>query len=375
MVAAFAVLAGCTTSGGSAPPTIPVIWRFSANAASAPAPALVAFTFNVGGPPGATLTCQLDFDGNGSIDATVNNCAGTTIVNHSYDTPGSYTASLKVSDGNTTALSTASVSITTGTSEPFNVTILPVGPDPLTAPVQTAFAAAAAKWGQVIARGIPDTTVNDPAGACTTDAPALSTTIDDVLIEAEVHPIDGVNGILGRAGPCAIWSGDNLPRVGVMEFDSADVTNMINNGTLTSVVIHEMGHVLGFGTEWSDGRQLLQGAGTSDPRYVGDRATAEYHALGGVGTVPVENLGGDGTADAHWRESVFGNELMTGFINSGSNPLSKVSVASMADLGYQVSLADADSYSLPPTVPLRAPATLMAPAPTGVMLRPTPVHF
>ena len=59
-------------------------------------------------------------------------------------------------------------------------------------------------------------------------------------------------------------------------------------------------------------------------------------------------MGGTGTADAHWRESVFGNELMTGFVDAGTNPLSRVSVASMADLGYAVNLAGADPYTLAP---------------------------
>ena len=62
----------------------------------------------------------------------------------------------------------------------------------------------------------------------------------------------------------------------------------------------------------------------------------------------VENTGGAGTADAHWRESVFGNELMTGFVDAGVNPLSRVTVASMGDLGYTVNLADADPYTLAP---------------------------
>jgi hypothetical protein len=64
--------------------------------------------------------------------------------------------------------------------------------------------------------------------------------------------------------------------------------------------------------------------------------------------VPVENTGGSGTVDAHWRESVFGSELMTGFVDAGVNPLSRVTVASMGDLGYAVNLADADPYTLAP---------------------------
>ena len=39
---------------------------------------------------------------------------------------------------------------------------------------------------------------------------------------------------------------------------------------------------------------------------------------------------------------------MTGWLNAGANPLSRVTAASLADLGYQVDLSAADSYT-PPT--------------------------
>jgi hypothetical protein len=46
---------------------------------------------------------------------------------------------------------------------------------------------------------------------------------------------------------------------------------------------------------------------------------------------------------------VFDNELLTGWVEVAgvSNPLSRVTVASMADLGYQVNLSVADVYSAP----------------------------
>jgi hypothetical protein len=40
------------------------------------------------------------------------------------------------------------------------------------------------------------------------------------------------------------------------------------------------------------------------------------------GTDTVENTGGSGIAGGHWRETVFGTELMAGFINEAGNPLS-----------------------------------------------------
>lgn len=68
---------------------------------------------------------------------------------------------------------------------------------------------------------------------------------------------------------------------------------------------------------------------------------------GAAGTVPLEDTGAPGTRDNHWRESVFGAELMTGYLNDGVNPLSRLSVASLADLGYQVDVTQADAYSAP----------------------------
>jgi len=54
-----------------------------------------------------------------------------------------------------------------------------------------------------------------------------------------------------------------------------------------------------------------------------------------------------GTADAHWRESIFGPELMTGFVNHGAMPLSAITVGSLADLGYTVNPLAADPFVVP----------------------------
>jgi len=53
---------------------------------------------------------------------------------------------------------------------------------------------------------------------------------------------------------------------------------------------------------------------------------------------------GTGTINSHWREAVLRNELMTGYLNSGENPLSVLTVASLKDLGYVVDEAKADFF-------------------------------
>ena len=139
-----------------------------------------------------------------------------------------------------------------------------------------------------------------------------------------------------------------------MEFDVADVAGLENNGTLDEVILHEMIHVVGFGVVWTS-KGLLSGAGGSDPIFLGGRAITAFDSIGGNvypgNPVPVENTGGAGTANSHWRETVFKNELMTGFINNGANPLSVVTASSLADVGYSVDLNQTDPYAITPPFP------------------------
>ena len=213
-----------------------------------------------------------------------------------------------------------------------------------------AFVAAARRWMGIITSHLTPVPLNLPAGACTALQPAMFETVKDVVIFAEATPIDGVGNILGSASPCASRSSSGLTIVGTMQFDSADLQAAVATNQLVAIITHEMAHVLGFGTAWS-ARNLTTGIGGSDPRFIGTEATAVFppfaNALGFVGTtVPVENLFGPGTAGAHWRESVFHAELMTGFIEAPGvpMPLSKVTIASMKDLGYDVSYATADQF-------------------------------
>jgi len=156
--------------------------------------------------------------------------------------------------------------------------------------------------------------------------------IDDLAITAELVSIDGTGGILGQAGPTAIRTGSYLPATGTMQFDSADATYYASIGLFDDIVLHEMLHTVGFGTIWTY-KGLLNGNGTSSPTFNGALANAAYQ---GTALIPVENSGGSGTAYSHWEETVFTNELMTGYINN-DNTLSYMTIASLGDLGYTLS--------------------------------------
>lgn len=225
-----------------------------------------------------------------------------------------------------------------------------------------AFHDARVRWEAAITQDLEDELLDVPADStCGTGWPAVTQNIDDVMILVMLAPIDGPGKVLGSAGPCWIRDTDNLTLLGAMQFDTADLQEVEADGLLSSVILHEMGHVLGIGTLW-DLQGLLADPSLpsnpgADPHFTGAQATGAFDNAGGVayvgGKVPVENTGGVGRADAHWRETVFGNELMTGLIGTGPNPLSRITLASLADQGYSVNLATADGYSLPPPL-LRA---------------------
>ncbi|RMG42074.1 MAG: hypothetical protein D6725_00270 [Planctomycetota bacterium] len=206
----------------------------------------------------------------------------------------------------------------------------------LTAGQMLAFQEAESRWEQIIIGDVPDVML-----------PTYGL-VDDIVIDASVVPIDGPGGILGQAGPVDLRMGSSLPASGVMQFDSADLASLEASGQLRDTILHEMGHVLGFGTIWEQLNLITNPSlqGGTDPRFTGSAATAEYNARFGVNEsgVPLETMGGPGTADSHWRESVFTNELMTGFLDPGTNPLSRITIASMQDLGYQVDFNQADPF-------------------------------
>lgn len=172
--------------------------------------------------------------------------------------------------------------------------------------------------------------------------------VDDVLVLVNIDSIDGPGEVLGRAGPCGIRA-DMSPFVGILTLDEDDLLGMADE-TATHIIQHEIAHILGFGTLWGEQWfNLLIGVAdtaTSDPRYTGEAAVAVYQTVVDTATsIPVENEGGEGTRNSHWRESVFDNELMTGFAEPDMF-LSAMTIASFEDLGYQVDRSAADSDPL-----------------------------
>jgi hypothetical protein len=223
------------------------------------------------------------------------------------------------------------------------------GTDPTPAQ-QAAFDAAATAWTRLIVRGGAPYPVNEDAGC----GDIRGETVNGVVIHAKLDSIDGAGSVLGQAGPCILRDADLLPAQGIMAFDVADLAALERRGQLEEVILHEMAHVLGFGTLWNFGAGIrpdyLMATPVEDPTFTGSASRFALFGLAapgflGNGAVPVENTGSPGTRLSHWREATFGQELMTGWLGAAPNPLSALTVAQFRDLGYEVNDALSDTYS------------------------------
>ena len=234
------------------------------------------------------------------------------------------------------------------------------------------FRRAAARWEAVLAPSDPwsaEVGTLHCGFLLTSHRHEINGEIDDLMIVVQSSFIDGPGGTLAQAAPCVVrtrgflfpWDPktlDYMPIFGGMTIDSWDLEDLADHeDILEAIVVHEMGHGLGIGSGWEELGLLQEPAVsfstflTPDTHYSGAAAREAFDIIGGAdyagAKVPIENRGGPGTWNGHWRETVFGPELMTGWISAEPSPLSLVTVRSLEDLGYAVDAAAADAFTLP----------------------------
>jgi len=245
--------------------------------------------------------------------------------------------------------------------------------DPFSSAQKAAVRDALTPWTDAITENLAPASVS--SSQIPADCVIEQADIDDVLLLVQKGDLDGQDGTLARAKPCVARTDSQgkltTVAMGIIEIDKAD----LDNNALDQIVTHEVGHALGIGAAKIEGWDSnLSALNTLAPFHNGANTTDAFQKLGGSAHlntgVPLENTGGQGTARAHWREVNFDNELMTGFLNGGrTNPLSRVSLAALQDIGYSVDLNAADAYTLPmPQVALQraeADATLSTPNASG----------
>ena len=199
----------------------------------------------------------------------------------------------------------------------------------------------AQRWMSVIAGDLPDYEFTEAWSArCGDHSYTIPSgeRIDDLRIYVTAFGVDDYQGAVGIGGPSHLRETTYLPLLGCMAFD-LERANLLVTG------LHEIGHVLGFGTVWDELgfiRDLSRTDSNADTHFNGPLATTAFDDAGGSNytgkKVPLEKMDG-----SHWRYSVLEGELM---VPSGGGALSAITVQSMADLGYGVDDAYSDPYNL-----------------------------
>ena len=200
----------------------------------------------------------------------------------------------------------------------------------------------ARRWMAVIRGDVPDYEFAEGwSGSCGGESFKISPgeKIDDLRIYVGSYETGSTlwygRPVHGFGGPVILRGRTRLPVVGCMAFDLKSVR-------LLDVGLHEIGHVLGFGTIWGELGFLR--ALDGDTHFDGPLATAAFNEAGGVNyhgaKVPVTHDG------VHWRFPVLDGDIMAG--NSGREIiLSAITAQSLADLGYGIDVNQADAYTLP----------------------------
>ena len=257
----------------------------------------------------------------------------------------------------------ATAEATTIGTPAFDIDLVFVGS--ISSTYRSACEIAARRWERIITDDIPNHTLSSNGrNLLNTRYPGTTApeVVDDLVVYVEIEEIDGDGGTLGQAGRLLWRLPSSLPIASYIELDQDDLSTM-SNAELQALILHEIGHTLGFGLgPWED-LNLLKNPSLDengdpivpapDTHFSGANAIAAFNAAGGSSytgaKVPVENsYGGAGNRDSHWRKSVFDNELMTPTIG-GVNLLSAITIQSLADIGYRVDVKRADAYTLPST--------------------------
>lgn len=220
---------------------------------------------------------------------------------------------------------------------------------------RTAIRHSADRWEQIIVADYPSSEAD--LSEC---AVSGGETVDDLLIRFEWRELDG--RFPGAASVCGTVSEPGFPagrpNAGLVAlssnaFDTQVVTDFL---AADRVIVHEIGHVLGIGTTWSESGFLNLQA--DRPEFTGPNALSEFKRLflggaasarsRGVQGVPVEDDG------AHWRSfasSVDGDDALITvdddlMLPGGNRALNKlitgVTVGALEDLGYEVDYGQAD---------------------------------
>ena len=221
--------------------------------------------------------------------------------------------------------------------------------------LEYAYRNAARRWERVIARGFDNQTISLSRGQCHSDRDMTDREIDDLLVIVRMANLGGYSGSAASAAPCLTEDGSSVARrpfVGWVDVNvdhwndksSQELSSSQPHPLVEKIAIHELGHVLGF---YGDQVQAAGHGGTTpNMHFSGPQAREAFWQTAYDGRyngepVPME------FGHAHWHEEAFtaGSaypEIMAPAIAKQSL-LSKITVAALADLGYDVDFGQVDT--------------------------------
>ena len=227
--------------------------------------------------------------------------------------------------------------------------------------------AAVERWESIITADITDITFDEPQSMDCFLVPdiAAGDHVDDMRLYVSLAPMDDDSA--WRSHQCWIRVGNYHTILAGLHFNPESLDELAVTEDAVPLLMRALAGLIGHNPFVWKQHGLLGDPSSSrndgfpgaDTHFKGELATQAFDAAGGVGypgkKVPLTNIGGDSYGVDHlWRESVFGDELLsqdyylgTDSTTSADKVLSAISIQAFADIGYQVDLRQANSYTLP----------------------------
>ncbi len=259
------------------------------------------------------------------------------IVMNLMDSPGGYLTNLSTVPDMT---SIVAGDIERDPSVAFDIDLHWLGDVPRS--VQRSLRTAARRWQRVVTGELPDVHTTISTEQCLNDD-NVDASIDDLMVfvafrnMGEPNPVASATSCAHDANtrgmshrPIAGWIRVNA--------DSADDWSSVTD-LFDAIMVHELGHVLGFTEDVLDASGHLRTSPTT--HFAGPRAVEAFNEQGGTSydgdAVPMEDDA------AHWLDSALSGEIMAPYVGAGS-PISKITVQALADLGYEVDVSNTERY-------------------------------
>jgi hypothetical protein len=235
------------------------------------------------------------------------------------------------------------------------------------------------KWDTIVS---PNTTVFNSSPYYYTHEIKIDIDIKDFAVDHDTQMDIFLTNYVYFGFPASY--GWTFPTAGKFEIDYEFIEEVKNKtrddgkSSLYYLFLHGIGHLLGIGTLWranlSNDHLVLQTEDDGEEAYYYKKSSnafnkyAEYYPISSLGYVgvPVEDNGGEGTANHHFEIGVSNNGFMStddrsvgGVLHRGINAtevmtvwtkdltipqyISKISVGILHDIGYEVNYAMADT--------------------------------